>query len=163
MPFVSADKDLDELSITMVAEFPVPVERAWQLWEDPRQLERWWGPPMAPATFVRHDFTVPGKSIYFMTLPDGARSYGWWDYESIDAPTTFSVRDGFGDEEGNAAPGMPDPTSMRVTLEASGAGTRMTIVSHCGSREQLEQLLAMGVEEGMTAAIGQIEAILAES
>jgi hypothetical protein len=31
--------------LVLVAEFDAPIERVWQLWADPRQLERWWGPP----------------------------------------------------------------------------------------------------------------------
>ena len=31
--------------MTMVAEFDAAPERLWRLWENPRQLERWWGPP----------------------------------------------------------------------------------------------------------------------
>ena len=45
MTVVSVDRDLDELTLVLVAEFEAPVERVWQLWSDPRQLERWWGPP----------------------------------------------------------------------------------------------------------------------
>jgi uncharacterized protein YndB with AHSA1/START domain len=32
-------KDFDSLSLTLVAEFDAPIERVWQLWADPRQLE----------------------------------------------------------------------------------------------------------------------------
>jgi len=38
----------------------------------------------------------------------------------------------------------------------------MSIESHFSSAEAMEQLLAMGMEEGMKQAVGQIDAILAE-
>ena len=51
----------------------------------------------------------------------------------------------------------------RVTIEAIGAGrTRMSIDSRFPSTEAMEQVLAMGMEEGLTQAVGQIDAILAE-
>jgi uncharacterized protein YndB with AHSA1/START domain len=43
MSIVSVEKDYDRLRLILVAEFDAPVERVWQLWADPRQLERWWG------------------------------------------------------------------------------------------------------------------------
>ena len=49
MSVISVEKDLDSLSLTLVADFDAPIERVWQLWVDPRQLERWWGPPTHPA------------------------------------------------------------------------------------------------------------------
>ncbi len=52
---------------------------------------------------------------------------------------------------------------MRVTIEETGAGrTRMSIESLYPSTEAMEQVLAMGQEEGMKQAVGQIDAILAE-
>ena len=58
------------LTMTVTAEFDAPVERVWQLWADPRQLERWWGPPTYPATVVEHDL-APGGSGHL--LHDRAR------------------------------------------------------------------------------------------
>ena len=60
MTVVSSVKNLEALSLTVVAEFDAGVERVWQIWEDPRQLERWWGPPTWPATFEKHDFVRGG-------------------------------------------------------------------------------------------------------
>ena len=47
--------DPEALTFTITAEFAATPDRIWQLWSDPRQLERWWGPPDWPATFVDHD------------------------------------------------------------------------------------------------------------
>jgi hypothetical protein len=38
----------------------------------------------------------------------------------------------------------------------------MSIESHFPSAAAMEQVLAMGMEEGLTAAVGQIDAIIAE-
>jgi uncharacterized protein YndB with AHSA1/START domain len=43
MTVTSVDKDFDSLTLTLVADFAVSPERVWQLWADPRKLERWWG------------------------------------------------------------------------------------------------------------------------
>ena len=37
MTVTSVDKDFDDLTLTLVADFDAPIERVWQLWADPRQ------------------------------------------------------------------------------------------------------------------------------
>ena len=86
MTVTNVHKDPDALTMTMTVELDATVERAWQLWADPRQLERWWGPPGYPATFVDYDL-VPGSLVtYFMTSPEGDKHHGWWEVLLVDAP-----------------------------------------------------------------------------
>jgi uncharacterized protein YndB with AHSA1/START domain len=161
MSVTRVEKDREALTMTVTAEYDVPVERAWQLWADPRQLERWWGPPTFPATFERHELEPGGVVTYFMTGPDGSTHHGWWRVTEVTAPRMLAVEDGFGDEPSQAVEGMP-VTGMRVTLEdREGGGVVMTMVSTFPSIEALDQMLAMGMEEGLTLAMGQIDAILA--
>jgi uncharacterized protein YndB with AHSA1/START domain len=74
----NVDKDLDARTLTITAEFDAPLERVWELWADPHKLERWWGPPMAPSTFERHELQPGGTVTYFMTSSEGERFYGVW-------------------------------------------------------------------------------------
>ncbi|WP_214413881.1 SRPBCC family protein [Sphaerisporangium fuscum] len=161
MTVISAQKDDQALTITFVAEFDAGVERVWQVWEDARRLERWWGPPMWPATFTEHDFTVGGRSRYYMTGPDGQVTRGWWTMTAIEAPDRLEFDDGFDGEEGDPLVAL-DPAHMAVTIEALEAGARMTLVTSYTNSEQFEQLVAMGVTEGMSMALGQIDGILAD-
>lgn len=159
MPIITVDKDLDALTMTFVAEFDAPVERVWQVWEDPRQLERWWGPPGWPATFTRHDFTVGGESRYYMSGPDGERPGGWWEFVTIEAPRYLEWRDGFTDDNGEPLRDSMVAT-MNVALEYIGNRTRVTSVGTFSDAEEFEKVLAMGMEEGMRLAVGQIDAVL---
>jgi len=157
---IDVRKDPEALTLTFVAEFDAPVEQVWQVWADPRRLERWWGPPTWPATFVEHQFVVGGRSRYFMTGPEGEKARGWWRITTIDAPTRLEFDDGFADEAGEPVD-EKDITHAVVTLESTDVGTRMTTVSTFVSLEQLERMAAMGMEEGMREAMGQIDAVLA--
>ncbi len=56
------------------------------MWADPRQLERWWGPPNFPATVVDHDLTAGGRVNYYMTGPDDVKLHGWFLITSVDPP-----------------------------------------------------------------------------
>ena len=144
MTVVSTAQDTDNLTFTIVTDLAAPPDRVWQIWSDARPLERWWGPPTWPATFTRHELAAGGTSEYFMT-----------------APRTFEFDDGFADEAGNRDTTMP-VIRGRVELEDTAEGTRMSITSHFASAEHMEQLANMGMVEGMTEAMGQIDAILAE-
>lgn len=161
MTVISTEKDAENLTLTFVAEFAAPPERVWSVWEDPRRLERWWGPPSWPATFDEHDLTPSGRSAYHMTGPDGELARGWWQVVAVEPPRRLEFDDGFSDQDGTPNEGMP-VTRTEVTLEATPGGTRMTTVSRFADLEQLEQLVRMGMEEGMRQAMGQIDAILAE-
>jgi uncharacterized protein YndB with AHSA1/START domain len=162
MTVTAVHKDPVALTMTVTAEFNATPERVWQLWADPRQLERWWGPPTYPATFTTHDLRPGAQSDYYMTGPNGEQPHGWWKILEVEPPSRLVLRDGFADEHGQPDATLPDGI-MRVAVEDIGDGrTRMSIISEFPSAEAMEQLLAMGQEEGMKQAIGQIDAILAE-
>ena len=162
MTVTNVRKDPGGRTITVEAEFYTSPERVWQLWADPRQLERWWGPPMYPATVDGHDLRPGGRVEYHMTGPEGDRHRGFWDVDDVQVPHRFVFRDGFANEDGTPNTELP-VTTVRVTIEEIGGGkTRMTIVTEFPSVEAMEQL-AMGVEEGRRQAVGQIDAILAEN
>jgi uncharacterized protein YndB with AHSA1/START domain len=135
--------------MTIAAEFDVPVERVWRLWADPRQLERWWGPPTHPATVVEYDLTPGGTVSFFVTGPEGERRSGWWRVVDVDAPRRLEFD--LGD---------PDIPTVRlvVRIEARvGGGARMTIETSFPSDEAMEYLLSIGFDEGMSNAVRQID------
>lgn len=162
MTVTAVNKDPGNLTMTLTAEFDAPPTRVWQLWADPRQLERWWGPPTYPATVTAHDLRPGGHVAYHMTGPEGDQPKGWWDVLEADEPHRLVLRDGFSNDDGSKNPDMPT-TNFNVTIETIEAGkSRMTIESQFPTLEALEQMLAMGMEEGLKEAVGQIDAILAE-
>jgi uncharacterized protein YndB with AHSA1/START domain len=160
MTVKAATKDPATLTMVVTAEFDAPVERVWQLWADPRQLERWWGPPTYPATVVDHDLVPGGTVTYFMTGPEGDKHGGWWRVLAIDAPHSLEVQDGFSDDTGSPNLDMPT-TTMRVVLSEEGGVTKMVMTSTFPSLEAMEQLINMGAEEGLRAAMAQMDEILA--
>lgn len=162
MTVTAVHKDPRVLTLTLTAEFDASPERVWDLWADPRQLERWWGPPTYPATFTSHDLT-PGSYVeYHMTGPTGDQPHGFWNILEADPPRRLVFRSGLAHPDGTANEGFPANVGS-VTIEPIATGrTRMTIESRYPNRQAMEQFLAMGMEEGLTQAVGQIDAIIAE-
>jgi uncharacterized protein YndB with AHSA1/START domain len=105
-----------------------------------------------------------GPASYFMTGPDGkATPLGYWEILTAEPPRRLEMIDGFANADGSPNQDMPGPGGMNITIEPIADGrTRMTIESIFPDAAAMEQLLAMGQEEGMTQAVGQIDAILAE-
>lgn len=161
MPVTSIEKDLDKLSIVVVADFAAPLARLWDAYMDPRQLERFWGPPTYPSTFLRHDAAVGGRSVYRMTGPEGDQHYGCWEWTGVNAPNSFEIVDWFADETGAPNTDLPG-THVSFEFEATQSGSRLTTVSRFDSLEQLEQVVGMGVIEGTSQAMSQIDAVLAD-
>jgi uncharacterized protein YndB with AHSA1/START domain len=162
MPVTDVRHDLDALTLTIDAEFAAPVDRVFGVYADPRQLERVWGPPGFPATFVDHEMAPGGRMNYYLTSPDGERYYGYWDVTSVAAPTRFTFNDGFAlDETFTPNPEMPESTSVYSFATGDTGGTRATFVATYASAEALQQVLAMGVVEGATASVNQVDDLLA--
>jgi uncharacterized protein YndB with AHSA1/START domain len=161
VPVTDVTHDLDTLTLTITAEFAAPVERIWQIYADPRQLEQVFGPPTHPATFVEHDLTPGGRAHYFMTSPEGEKYYGWWKVLAVDEPRSFAFEDGFAaDDTFTPLETLPVSKNLYV-FEAIDGGTRATFAATYDSAEALEKVLEMGVVEGASSAIDQIDGLVA--
>jgi uncharacterized protein YndB with AHSA1/START domain len=155
----SVDTDYDDLSVTLIADFDAPMERVWELWSNPRELERWWGPPDYPATFVDYEL-VPGSEVtYFMTGPEGERHGGMWRITAVDPPASLDFVSFFAHPDGTPIEGMP-ASQVTVRLTERDAGTRMELRSQFESREDLEKWLSTGTREGQQRAIDQMDVLL---
>ena len=160
MPVTDVRHDPDALTLTITADFAAPVERVWRVYADPRQLEKVWGPPSYPATVVDHDLRPGGRITYFMTGPEGDKHAGYWEVTAVDEPAGFSFRDGFADLDFTPNPDLPTSTNV-YTFTPHEGGTRAVYVSTFASAEGLQQVLDMGVVEGATSAINQIDGLVA--
>ena len=160
MPVTDVQQDLDNLTLTITAEFAAPVERIWQVYADPRQLEKVWGPPTYPATVVDHDLRPGGRITYFMTGPEGDKHAGYWEVTAVDEPAGFTFRDGFADLDFTPNPDLPVSTNV-YTFTSHDGGTRAVYVSTFESAEGLQKVLDMGIVEGATSAINQIDELIA--
>ena len=162
MTVTAIRKDPEAFTMTLDAEFDASPERVWQRWADPRQLERWWGPPTYPATVTSHDLRVGGRVEYHMTGPEGDQPKGYWEVVEADPPRGLFFRDGFANADGTPNSDLPLTTARVTITEIGGGRTRMTIESAFPDAAAMEQLLSFGMEEGLREAVGQIDAILAE-
>ncbi len=159
MPVRDVHHDLDTLTITFTAEFAATANRVWEVYTNPRQLERWFGPPTYPATFVDHDLRPGGRATYFMTSPEGEKFGGWWEFTTVEAPSHLAFDDGFADADLHPVDTMPVSHNDYRFSEDSGTTTVVTVSTY-DSAEALQKVLDMGVLDGATMSINQIDALL---
>jgi len=161
MPITEVISNAQELTLTVIADYPVPVERLWVAYADPRQIERFWGPKEWPATFTRHDMAVGGESHYHMTGPDGHASRGRFRYLAVEPNHRIEVEDCFADETGAPNEALPS-MHMVFRFEGTPTGSRFTSITTFPSLESMEQLVQMGMLEGTRSAMEQIDDVLAD-
>lgn len=161
MPVTNVASDPENLTLTVTADFTAPVERLWAAHVDPRQLERFWGPPGYPATFTRHDVTPGGRSSYFMSGPEGRRFDGRWEFLGVEPGRAFEVVDSLAHADGSPNTDLPT-TRITFRFDPTGQGSRLVTTTCLDSLEDMEQLVAMGMDEGIVEAFGQIDQVLAD-
>ena len=160
MTITSVDTDYDNLAVTLIADFDNPVDQVWELWSDPRKLERWWGPPGYPATVETHDLCPGGEVAYYMTGPDGERHWGKWRITSVDPPASLEFTDACAGYDG--APLEDSPvSSISIRLLEHEGGTRMEMRVTFETREDMDRIVETGTVEGWTRAVGQMAGLLA--
>jgi uncharacterized protein YndB with AHSA1/START domain len=159
---VDITKDIENATLVVTSVFPASPDRVWRLWADPRQLERWWGPDPYPATVVDHDLRPGGHVSYYMTGPEGDQHKGHWRVLEVEPPRRLVFEDGFADDAGEPADDLPVSRGEVEIEVVDDHHTRMTITSVYDTSADLEQVLAMGMEDGIRTAVGQIDALLSE-
>jgi uncharacterized protein YndB with AHSA1/START domain len=160
MPVSNVTTDADALTMTVVAEFDAAMPRVWQLYADPRQLERWWVPADYPLIIVDHDLSVGGYVRAQVIAPGGEKAHAYWRITAVDAPRSMAWEDGFLNDQGEPDPTMPLNTMLMRLTERAGGGTVMTLVTTFASVESMEMHVAMPLEEQMVQVIDQAEALL---
>lgn len=153
-------KDEKNARLTIERVFPADVARVWQALTDPAMLDLWWGPAPWKVETVHMDFRVGGYWHYAMKGPDGSTHYGRMDYLEIDPGKRFRSCDVFCDAEGKAVESLPRQ-DMDMQLVAEGKTTRLVSVVQYASVEDMNRILEMGMQEGLTIAQDQLETLLA--
>ena len=108
-----------------------PTE-VWPLWTDPEQFRQWYGPAGATIPTARFDLQVGGERVVAMVVqtPGGERTM-WFRgvHVELAAGALLVYTETMTDEAGE--PQSPE-TTVRVELEAAGAGGTLVRVTHMG-------------------------------
>jgi len=160
MSVASVESDLDNLTLTVIADFDAPVEAVWELWADPQKLGLWWGPPNYSTTFEPYEMSVGAEMAHVFAGPNGETERGVWRIEAVDPPRSLELSDADVDDDGKPNDDFA-LTGIAMELSETDGGTRMTVRSMFFSRDGMEAM-AEGFAEGLRLSLSRMDALLAE-
>ena len=152
-------KDLKEKSILVSREFEAPLADVWKAYTDPKLLDQWWGPSPWRAETKEMNFKPGGYWLYAMVGPEGERHWARMDYLAVDPLKSFDVQDSFADENGVINRDMP-VSKGRSSFTKTAKGTRVDFKLIYSTEEQLQKIVEMGFEQGITQCMDQLDALL---
>jgi uncharacterized protein YndB with AHSA1/START domain len=155
-------KDLKAKTILVSREFTAPVELAWRAFTESEILDKWWGPAPWRAETKFQDFSVGGYWLYAMVSPENEKHWGRMNYLSIDPLKNFHLEDVFCDEAGNPNPDLPVSRGSNV-FTATPTGTQEEFKMAYSTEEQLQQIIEMGFEAGITQCLEQLNQLILNS
>ena len=154
-------KDLANRKLVVAREFDAPLEQVWRAWTESELLDQWWAPKPWKAQTKSMNFKEGGHWLYQMIGPDGTGSWCLVEFKMIDTFKSFSAVDSFCDENGRVDDNFP---SMYWNNEFSKTGdsTTVNVEIRFDTDAALEKILEMGFEEAFTAALGNLDELLAK-
>ncbi|MCA9839297.1 MAG: SRPBCC domain-containing protein [Trueperaceae bacterium] len=145
--------------------FNAPRERVFAAFSQCEHLKHWWSPAGWHLSVCEMDFREGGSWLYCMSGPgpDGQPmdSYGKASYQEITAPEKIIYTDSFVDKDGSPLENMPS-MQITVTFEDVKGKTRVTTETIFGSKEELDAVIGMGMEEGLKQTWDKLEAYLSQ-
>lgn len=161
-----ANKDVkvntEGTSLVLSREFDAPRDLVFKAYSDCEHLSRWWAPAGWSLTQCNMDFREGGRWHYCMSSDtEDMQSWGLADYEEITAPERIQYTDHFSDEQGNPNEQMPS-AQIKVLLSEKDGVTLLVSRTTYASQDDLQQILDMGVVEGVGETWAKLDKMLAE-
>ena len=144
--------------LTVERTFNAPIQLVWQAWTEAEFLDKWWAPTPWKSETASMNFIEGGSRLYAMVSPEGEKHWGLSEYEIIEPVTKFGGSDVFCDEDGKANREMP-VAKFTNTFTAAGDKTTMKMVTVYASESDLQAVIKMGMEHGLTMTMNYLDEI----
>ncbi|MEQ6120966.1 SRPBCC domain-containing protein [Reichenbachiella sp. MALMAid0571] len=146
--------DKNKLTVTRI--FDASIDLVWRTWTEPELLDQWWAPKPWRSVTKSMDFKEGGKRHYAMVGPNEEEHWCITTYNTISRHNDFTGEDAFTDKEGKINKDFPVSEFHNRFVEESGQ-TVVTIVSEYDSEEHLQQVIDMGMKEGLSMAFDNLD------
>jgi uncharacterized protein YndB with AHSA1/START domain len=154
------DVDKDRNTMTIGRRFAANRQLVWDCHTRRDYLDQWFAPKPLSTRTKTMDFREGGHWHYAMVMPDGQEFWGRMDYKTIHPIDGYALLDGFCDENGLLSPGMPQASWDVAFSDITGGTMVQTLVTYA-SAEALEQVIAMGMQQGITSTMERLDELLA--
>ncbi|MBC5991930.1 SRPBCC family protein [Pontibacter cellulosilyticus] len=147
-------------TITVKREFAAELPLVWDAYTKSEILDQWWAPKPWKARTKTMDFREGGHWHYAMVGPEGEEHWALATYKTIDPKRRFTALDGFADAEGVVNTEMPQ-SDWEVSFTPIQELTLVENLITFDDLAQLETTIQMGFKEGLTAAMENLDQLLA--
>ena len=151
--------DKEKSTLTVKREFAGPRQLVWDCHTKSELLDRWFAPKPLTTKTKSMDFRAGGHWHYAMVEPNGTEYWSRIDYQTIRPIDGYTALDGFSDASGAINPDLPR-SNWRVTFSDQAAHTLVETVVAYGSSEALQQVIEMGMKEGLTSTMERLDELL---
>jgi uncharacterized protein YndB with AHSA1/START domain len=157
VPQPAAVIDRDAFTFRMEREFNHPRELVFRAWSSCEHVTHWWGPKEFTLPVCEMDFRPGGTWFYGMFHPDFGLNHGLMAYQTIVEPELIEFVDHFVDANRTINPDLPAGRGRLDFIDLGGGRTRLVNASSYQSLEQLDQVVAMGMEQGFSMTLDRLE------
>ena len=147
-------------TLTINREFAAKRQLVWDCYTKSELLDQWFAPKPLTTKTKSMDFREGGHWHYAMIEPDGKEYWGYTEYVSIKPIDNYTALDAFCDESGEINTDLPR-AKWNVSFEDRGEHALVNTVVTFDSLQDLETVIQMGMEEGMTLTLEKLDELLA--
>jgi uncharacterized protein YndB with AHSA1/START domain len=152
-------RNLETKSILVTRTFQAPLASVWRAYTEKELLDQWWGPEPWHTETKYMNFNEGGYWLYAMVGPSGERHWARMNYKKIVFQKSIEGEDAFCDEQGNMNTDFP-VNQWTNTFSETPSGIRVDHVLKFNSAEDLQKIVDMGFEEGISIGLDQLDALL---
>lgn len=152
-----ADKQNNTLTIRR--EFLAGRALVWDCYTKSELLDQWFAPKPLTTKTKSMDFREGGHWHYAMIEPNGTEYWGLTHYKKIQPIDYYTTTDAFSNEAGEINEALPQ-AAWRVTFTDKGENALVETVVTYKSLADLEQVIQMGMEQGMMATLEKLDELL---
>lgn len=151
--------DKEKNTLTIKREFAAKRQLVWDCYTKSELLDRWFAPKPLTTKTKSMEFREGGHWHYAMIDPDGKEYWSRLEYLSIHPIENFTARDGFSDESGEWNTELPQSNWNVTFMEMSEHTLVQTVVAYVTLKD-LETVVQMGMQEGMTSTLERLDELL---
>ncbi len=163
-PNLQFDFFVDKLNntLTIRREFRTNRQRVWDCYTKSELLNQWFAPKPFTTRTKSMDFREGGHWHYAMIDPQGTAHWGYTSYVRIKPIEYYATWDVFSNEAGEVNHELPRGEWMIRFMEL-GSNTLVESFITYPSLHDLETVINMGMEQGMTATLEKLDELLKTS
>jgi uncharacterized protein YndB with AHSA1/START domain len=146
-------------TLTVKREFDAGRQLVWDCHTKSELLDKWFAPKPLTTKTKSMDFSEGGHWHYAMIEPTGTEYWGLMSYQKIKPIERYEGLDAFSNEKGEINPDLPR-AHWNVSFEDRGTRTLVHTIATYNSLDDLEKVIQMGMQEGLTSTMERLDDLL---